>query len=187
MKQIIFVCSMVSLAICEVYPPTYLREVSTSPPPPKPYAFGYAAGRYPGHIDRTHSEVSDGSGVVQGSYSYIDPNQRIRTYEYIADKDGYHQTSNLHVPDLPSDTPIVAAAKLKHLQKFSEIAQKNQVGPDHVTLPVDTKAVQFAKNRHFVLYQKIAEEHARMAAELEALKKVEEANAHRLEDVSHIY
>lgn len=41
-------------------------EVSTEPPPPKPYAFGYAAGRFPGHIDRTHSEVSDGSGVVQG-------------------------------------------------------------------------------------------------------------------------
>ncbi|KAJ8956061.1 hypothetical protein NQ318_016511 [Aromia moschata] len=41
------------------------EEITTPPPPPKPYAFGYAAGRYPGHIDRTHSEVSDGSGVVQ--------------------------------------------------------------------------------------------------------------------------
>lgn len=34
--------------------------------PPRPYAFGYAAGRFPGHIDRTHSEISDGSGVVKG-------------------------------------------------------------------------------------------------------------------------
>lgn len=44
-------------------------EASTPPPPPRPYAFGYAAGRFPGHIDRTHSEVSDGSGVVQGFVS----------------------------------------------------------------------------------------------------------------------
>lgn len=41
---------------------------TTEPPPPRPYAFGYAAGRAPGHIDRTHSEVSDGTGVVKGRY-----------------------------------------------------------------------------------------------------------------------
>lgn len=44
-----------------------IGDVSTPPPPPLPYAFGYAAGRFPGHIDRTHSEVSDGSGIIQGS------------------------------------------------------------------------------------------------------------------------
>nr|CAI5864424.1 unnamed protein product [Callosobruchus analis] len=50
------------------------EEVTTPSPPPKPYAFGYAAGRYPGHIDRTHSEVSDGSGVVQDPYyDYMSP------------------------------------------------------------------------------------------------------------------
>lgn len=42
------------------------EEPTTEPPPPKLYAFGYAAGRYPGNIDRTHSEVSDGSGVIRG-------------------------------------------------------------------------------------------------------------------------
>jgi len=36
------------------------------PSPPLPYSFAYAAGRAPGHIDRTHSESSDGSGVVRG-------------------------------------------------------------------------------------------------------------------------
>lgn len=45
-------------------------HVDTTPePPPRPYAFGYAAGRFPGHIDRTHSEISSGSGVVQGLIS----------------------------------------------------------------------------------------------------------------------
>lgn len=35
-------------------------------PLPGLYAFGYAAGRFPGNIDRIHSEVSDGTGVVRG-------------------------------------------------------------------------------------------------------------------------
>jgi hypothetical protein len=36
--------------------------------PPQPYSFAYTAGRYPGHIDRTHSEASDGSGTIRGEY-----------------------------------------------------------------------------------------------------------------------
>lgn len=42
-------------------------------------------------------------------------------------------------------------------------------------MPTDTAAVEYAKNKHFYLFQRIAEEHARMAAELEALKKAKEA------------
>lgn len=42
------------------------KEHITESPTPGLYAFGYAAGRFPGNIDRTHSEVSDGSGVVRG-------------------------------------------------------------------------------------------------------------------------
>ena len=37
--------------------------------PPQPYSFSYTAGRYPGHVDRTHSETSDGSGTIRGKYS----------------------------------------------------------------------------------------------------------------------
>lgn len=44
------------------------EEEEEYPSTPGLYAFGYAAGRFPGNIDRTHSEVSDGSGVVRGSY-----------------------------------------------------------------------------------------------------------------------
>lgn len=143
-------------------------ELSTLPPPPKPYAFGYAAGRFPGHIDRTHSEVSDGSGVVQGSYSYVDPRFQIRTVEYTADKNGFHPILN-HVPEpLPIDTPVVAAAKHRHLVQFANIANARQAAPNTVVVPVDSVAVSRAKDKHFRLYQKIAEEHARLAALQEA-------------------
>lgn len=81
---------------------------STLPPPPHPYIFrylfqfniqkwqktniifewksSYTAGRFPGSIDRAHSEVSDGSGVVRGAFSYIDPRHEIRSVEYVADR-----------------------------------------------------------------------------------------------------
>lgn len=58
----------------------------TEPSPPNPYVFSYTAGRFPGHVDRAHSEVSNGEGVVRGAFSYIDPRQEIRSVEYVADK-----------------------------------------------------------------------------------------------------
>lgn len=56
---------LLPLVWCEV---SHFLSTTTPEPlgPPRPYAFGYAAGRFPGHIDRTHSEISDGSGVVKG-------------------------------------------------------------------------------------------------------------------------
>lgn len=95
--------------------------------------------------------------------------------EYIADKEGFHPFSNQHVPDLPADTPVVAAAKEKHLLRYNAIKQANENAPNGVIVPADTAAVEYAKNKHFYLYQKIAEDHARMAAELEALKKAKVA------------
>lgn len=148
---------------------------STPPPPPKPYAFGYAAGRFPGHIDRTHSEVSDGSGVIQGSYSYVDPSFKIRKVDYVADQNGFHPVSNQDAPSVPNDTPIVAAAKERHLAQYARIADAHQSLPE-ATVPLDSHAVQFAKSKHLTLFQKIAEEHAKIAAEREALKLAEEAH-----------
>lgn len=57
---------------------------------------------------------------------------------------------------------MVAAAKQAHLQQFAAIADANA---GHIVVPADTIAVEKAKNKHFSLYQKIAEEHARIAAE----------------------
>jgi hypothetical protein len=49
-----------------------LEEPEAPVGPPQPYSFSYTAGRYPGHVDRTHSETSDGTGVIRGKYSYSD-------------------------------------------------------------------------------------------------------------------
>ncbi|KAL0267280.1 UNVERIFIED_CONTAM: hypothetical protein PYX00_009596 [Menopon gallinae] len=103
-------------------------------PVPIPYAFSYTAGRMPGHTDRVHAETSDGNGVIRGMFSYIDPRYKIRTVEYVADKDGFH--------------PIVITNPVNH--------------------PRDTPTVEHAKVKHLNLYQRIAEDHARIAAERES-------------------
>ncbi|CAH1118080.1 unnamed protein product [Phaedon cochleariae] len=175
MESLTFLLAFLPLALTEVNLLLPREEISTPPPPPRPYAFGYAAGRYPGHIDRTHSEVSDGSGIVHGSYSYVDPSQRIRTVEYTADKNGFHPSQNFRAPDLPSDTPVVAAAKANHLRRFEAIAHAHQAGPNRAVVPAETKAVQGARERHLALYEKIAEEHRRRGAELEAIQRAEDA------------
>ncbi|GJQ85277.1 hypothetical protein Trydic_g23176 [Trypoxylus dichotomus] len=154
--------------------PLILGEVShlfqTTPQPegpPRPYAFGYAAGRYPGHIDRTHSEISDGD-VVQGTYSYVDPKFQIRTVDYVADKNGFHPVLNFSPPPLPQDSAAVAAAKQRHLADFDAIANSHQSG--QVIVPAQTPAFQRIATKHNALYEQIAAEHARLAAEREAEK-----------------
>lgn len=71
----------------------------------------------------------------------------------------------------------MAAAKNRHLVQFAKIANAHQVAPGFVVVPVDSVAVTRAKDKHFTLYQKIAEEHARIAAELEAKKLANEGTA----------
>ncbi|KAL1491929.1 hypothetical protein ABEB36_012447 [Hypothenemus hampei] len=143
--------------------------------PPRPYAFGYAAGRFPGHIDRTHSEVSDGSGVIQGSYSYVDPKLEIRKVDYIADENGFHPILNKNVQSLPDDIPAVAAAKERHLKQYARIANAHHnVNQQSASWPVETKAVENARRRHLSLFERIAQEHARIAAERDALRQAEE-------------
>ncbi|KAF5292061.1 hypothetical protein FQR65_LT11327 [Abscondita terminalis] len=157
-----------------------IHVLSTTPEPqfpPRPYAFGYAAGRFPGHIDRTHSEISDGTGTIKGSYSYVDPRHQIRTVEYVADKNGFHPILNKNPSPVPADTPIVALAKQKHLQQYNEIAHTHQIAPGLARVPVDSASVHHAKIKHLNLFQKIAEEHARIAAERQALE-LATANPH---------
>jgi len=40
----------------------------------------------------THAEVGDGTGVVRGAFSYVDPRQQVRTVEYVADEQGKNRT-----------------------------------------------------------------------------------------------
>lgn len=99
-------------------------ETTTLPPPPRPYAFSYAAGRFSGHIDRTHSEVSDGTGVVRGAFSYIDPRQEIRSVEYVADDKGFHPILS-HPSDEPQQSEAVKQATIRHLEQYNRIAERN--------------------------------------------------------------
>lgn len=170
LTKVTILSCVLSAAVAGVVP--FEEEVETPPPPPNPYAFGYAAGRFPGHIDRTHSEVSDGSGTIQGSYSYVDPSFKIRKVDYVADRDGFHPTLNQHVPALPNDTPIVAAAKERHLAQYARIADSHHSTPQAI-VPQDSQAVQYAKSKHLSLFERIAQEHAQIAAEREALKSAE--------------
>lgn len=107
-------------------------EIVTHPPPPRPYAFGYAAGRHPGHVDRTHSEVSDGSGVVQGTFSYVDPRNEVRTVDYIADAHGFYPRLS-HVQKAPEQTEAVQRAANKHYALYAKIAEE-RANPHHQTV-----------------------------------------------------
>lgn len=100
------------------------EPTSTLPPPPRPYAFSYQAGRFSGHVDRTHSEVSDGSGVVRGAFSYIDPRQEIRSVEYVADKDGFHPILS-HQSEAPQQSEAVKQATIRHFEQYNRIAEQN--------------------------------------------------------------
>ncbi|XP_055544440.1 uncharacterized protein LOC129729701 [Wyeomyia smithii] len=154
------------------------EDITTLPPPPRPYAFSYVAGRSPGHVDRTHSESSDGSGTVQGSFSYVDPRNQVRTVEYVADAHGFYPRLS-HPPKYPKQTAAVEKAAQKHLALYAKIAEERANPHYHQepTLPQDTVAVSKAKDRHFSLYEKIAQEHARIAAEREAERLAFEATS----------
>ncbi|XP_071449734.1 cuticle protein 7-like [Hetaerina americana] len=92
--------------------------------PPIPYAFSYAAGRFPGHVDRTHSETRDEYGVIRGTFSYVDPRNQVRTVDYVADKQGFHPVLSKVAPSV-TDTPAVAAAKALHLARWEKIAAEH--------------------------------------------------------------
>jgi len=140
--------------------------------PASPYVFSYQAGRAPGHVDHQHTEVSDGSGVIRGAFSYIDPKNQVRTVQYVADKNGFHPQLSHPVEDSES----VKLAKQKHMALYNRIAQEhasahynNQVqpslsaglsSPQQSGSPQQSEAVIRATNKHLSLYEKIAAEHA---------------------------
>lgn len=156
---------------------SHLETTTTDNPPPKPYVFSYTAGRYPGHVDREHTEVSDGSGVVRGKFAYVDPRNKVRAVEYVADKEGFHPVLSDVPPEHPADSESVALAKDRHFQLYAKIAQDhaNNPHPDaEVTFPRQSQAVAAATAKHAQLFRVIAEQHARIAAEREALLREEE-------------
>lgn len=105
-------------------------EPTTLPPPPKPYLFSYTAGRFPGHNDRAHTEVSDGKGTVRGAFSFIDPTQNIRSVEYVADKDGFRPILSHPLPE-PKQSEAVQRATNNHINLYNRIAEAH-AHPDEV-------------------------------------------------------
>lgn len=99
-------------------------STTTPQPPPHPYQFSYQAGRFKGHVDRVHSEVSDGSGVVRGAFSYVDPRQEIRSVEYTADKNGFHPILS-HENEAIPQTEAVKQATIRHFEQYNRIAEQN--------------------------------------------------------------
>ncbi|OWR47827.1 larval cuticle protein LCP-17-like [Danaus plexippus] len=170
--QVLLFITSVALTSCDV---SHL-ETTTELLPPRPYAFSYTAGRYPGDIDRQHAEVSDGSGVVKGTFSYVDPRHKVRTVDYVADKDGFHPVLSDVPPEHPTDSEAVARAKDRHFQLYAKIAEDHAQHPfpDETSIPRQSAAVAAAAAKHAQLFRVIAEQHARIAAEREALQQEEE-------------
>ncbi|XP_015513388.2 cuticle protein 16.8 [Neodiprion lecontei] len=151
---------------------------TTSPSPPSPYSFQYAAGRYPGHIDRVHQEAGDDVGTIHGMYSYVDPKFKVRTVEYIADKTGFHPhlTNFEDTQTVPVDSEAVQLAKQKHQALYEHIANAHAQGVP-ANAPAESASVLRAKERHLRLYSKIADQHAAIAAEREAERLAFEATS----------
>lgn len=64
---------------------------------PKPYQFGYELEDGYG-MSQYRSEASDGTGVVRGSYGYMDPAGVYRKVEYTADAKGYRAVVRSNEP-----------------------------------------------------------------------------------------
>ncbi|XP_059046922.1 cuticle protein 16.8-like [Achroia grisella] len=182
----LLILSSVVLSSCDVSHLQLQEDHTTEPPPPKPYVFSYTAGRYPGHADRQHTEVSDGSGVIRGSFSYVDPRQKVRTVDYIADKEGFHPILNDAPPEHPADSESVAQAKDKHYRLYAKIAEEHAHQPHPLgdSTPRQSAAVALASAKHAQLFKVIAEQHARIAAEREALQR-EEEEKQNLQELGH--
>lgn len=184
----------------------YGESTTTLSPPPRPYAFSYQAGRFRGHIDRTHSEVSDGSGVVHGTFSYIDPRQEIRSVEYFATKDGFHPVLS-HQNEEPQQSEAVRLATVRHFEQYNRIAEQNAnvsiirisnyrnyylesvsiylavLPQGNIFVPADSAAVARAKERHHTLFEQISQEHQRIGAELEAKRALFESTSEKESDI----
>ncbi|KAF9410664.1 hypothetical protein HW555_010324 [Spodoptera exigua] len=114
-----------------------------------------------------------------GSFSYVDPGQKVRTVEYVADKQGFHPILSHVPPEHPADSESVAQAKNRHYQLYAKIAEEHaNPHPELISAPLETQAVAEARAKHAQLFRVIAEQHARIAAEREALLREEEEKQH---------
>lgn len=164
---------LVSGALASEYADSTTTTTTEQAGPPNPYIFSYTAGRYPGHADRTHTEVSNGQGLVKGSYSYVDPLQQIRTVDYVADENGFRPTLS-HQPVAQQPSAAVRRATERHATLYAQIAANHAQPPltgaeaelaALAAAPRDSASVAYAKQKHYLLFDQIAAEHERIGAE----------------------
>jgi len=80
----------------------FLQE-SAEPEPIAPYSFSYVADAIDGRSSR--DEVSDGTGVVRGSYSILGDDGIKRIVTYIADENGFRAKVQTNEPGTESKSP----------------------------------------------------------------------------------
>ncbi|EDW36201.1 GL16807 [Drosophila persimilis] len=168
MKQL-----MIILVVCALSASRVASDVShlvnhETHSPANPYVFSYQAGRAPGHVDRQHTEVSDGSGVIRGAFSYVDPKNQVRTVQYVADENGFHPQLSHKL----EDSAAVKAAKRRHFDAYNRIAQEHASHTpgqaSQAAAPHASAAVAHATQKHLSDFERIAAEHAAIGAQQEA-------------------
>ena len=113
------------------------------------FNFGYANTNQ----IRTESRLLDGS--VRGSYSYLDPNNKVVRVVYIADDEGFRVLEGNNLPTVPAEpavveaprpveyTPEVAAARAQFEKVFNEVAAQAAQGesaePAEDTKPTESQ------------------------------------------------
>jgi hypothetical protein len=108
------------------------------------YAYGYSGG------PSAKSEVRSLDGITSGSYSYIDPENKLQTVNYVSDALGFRvAATNLPSPPVDNgqaplpveDTPEVKQARDEHLKAVKE-AESNSGSDDNQTETVSVEAPQ---------------------------------------------
>lgn len=108
------------------------------------YAYGYSGG------PSAKSEVRSLDGITSGSYSYIDPENKLQTVNYVSDSLGFRVAAtnlpsppvdNGKAPEPVEDTPEVKQAREEHLKAVKE-AEKNNDEIQPETVSVSSEAPQ---------------------------------------------
>lgn len=91
------------------------------------YAYGYSGG------PSAKSEVRSLDGITSGSYSYLDPENKLQTVNYVSDALGFRVAAtnlpsppvdNSQAPKPVEDTPEVKQAREEHLKAVKEAEDK---------------------------------------------------------------
>lgn len=163
-----------------------------------------ASRHYHGAPDREHREERGEDGITRGVYRYVDPSLRVHEVIYSADENGFHVQSDnapeyteaqiaaranhaqLFQQIADEHNKIGAEHALEAAERGYDPQQEERyVAPqrnldystgilDPASLPQFSPVVERARFRHQELFEKIADQHARIAAERKTDPRAEE-------------